>query len=294
MGPKGVEMELEEIDLFGDASGTISDAFGTIPDAFETISDAFETIPDAFETIADAFRTIADAFGTIADAFRTIPGGFGTIPDGFGTIPDAFGTISDGIDPILEPEAAPLRGARSMPLTHASSKKGRLIMAESIVISPHTEQAKALVEKIRALRSEIPRFTPEVPGDVRTLSTAASVSESFIESASASLPKSTMLEQAPNAATLRDSFAFAVAFETAVTEANAFARAMSHTVRVAKATAGASALDIYAFAGRLAKRKDGAELVPHVEDMRRKLKRGRRKATSEPAPDASVKVTPKP
>ena len=167
-------------------------------------------------------------------------------------------------------------------------------MEEPIVSSPHTERAKALVEKIRALREEIPRFTAEGPRDARTLAAAASVNESFVESASASLPKSTMLANAPNAATLRDSFAFAVAFETAVTEANAFARAMGHTVRAAKAAAGASALDIYAFAQRLAKRKDGAELVPHVEDMRRKLKRGRRKATSEPAPDQSVKTAPKP
>ena len=46
-------------------------------------------------------------------------------------------------------------------------------------------------------------------------------------------------------------------------------------------------------AQRLAKRKEGAELVPHVKDMQRKLKRGRRKATSEPAPDQSVKPAPK-
>ena len=77
-----------------------------------------------------------------------------------------------------------------------------------------------------------------------------------------------------------------------MSEAEAFKRALAHTIRTAKAAAGESALDVYAVAQRLAKRKDGAELVPHVKDMRRKLKRGRRKATSEPAPDKSVKSAP--
>ena len=167
-------------------------------------------------------------------------------------------------------------------------------MAEDLIIpSPHAEKAKALVEKIRALRAEVPRFTLEGPRDARTLAATASLSEQFIESASASIPKSPTLENTSNATVLRDAFAFALAYETALTEANAFADAMAKTILVAKSAAGASALDIYAIAQRLAKRKEGAELVPHVEDMRRKLKRGRRKATSEPAPDASVKPAPK-
>jgi hypothetical protein len=45
-------------------------------------------------------------------------------------------------------------------------------------------------------------------------------------------------------------------------------------------------------AQRLVKGENGAELVPHVENMRRKLKNGRRKAISEPAPDPSVKTAP--
>jgi hypothetical protein len=164
---------------------------------------------------------------------------------------------------------------------------------EVITTSPYEEKSRALVDKIRALRDEMPRFVSEVPGEAQSLSAAASLPEAFIESASASIPKSPMLENAPNAATLRDSVAFVMAYEAALTEAQGFTRAIEHTLRVAKATAGTSALDIYACAQRLAKRKDGAELVPHVADMQRKLKRGRRKATSEPAPDKSVKPAPK-
>jgi hypothetical protein len=58
---------------------------------------------------------------------------------------------------------------------------------EVIVLSPHVEGAKALVEKLRALRAEIPRFTPEGPGDAKALATKASLSEQFLEAASVSI-----------------------------------------------------------------------------------------------------------
>ena len=168
-------------------------------------------------------------------------------------------------------------------------------MADQITPSPHAEGAKALVEKIRALRADIPRFVVDEPKETRSLVSRASLSDPFLESASTSSQKSPRLEAASgtDATSLRDSFAFALSYEAALTEAYAFARSLAHTIRVARAAAGESALDIYAMAQRMAKRKDGVELVSHVQDMRRKLKRGRRKATSEPAPDTSVKTTPK-
>lgn len=167
--------------------------------------------------------------------------------------------------------------------------------AVEITPSPHAEGAKALVEKIRVIRAEIPRFVPEGPGDAKALSTRASVSEQFIESASVAMQASDLLDGSSRttADALRDAIAFVLAYQAALTEGKAFVRAMTHTLRAAKAAAGGRALDIYAIAQRLAKEVDGAELVPHVEDMRRKLQRGRRKATSEPAPDQSVKTAPK-
>jgi hypothetical protein len=166
---------------------------------------------------------------------------------------------------------------------------------ELIVPSAHAEGAKALAEKIRALIAEIPRFTPEGPNDAKTLSATAALSEAFLESASVAIQKSPLLESAvrTNATALRDSFGFALSYDAVLIEAYALVRAVAHTIRFAKSTAGVSALDVYAIAQRLAKRKDGAELVPHVKDMRHKLKRGRRKATSEPAPDQPVTAAPK-
>jgi len=168
-------------------------------------------------------------------------------------------------------------------------------MADEVIVpNPHAESAKTLAEKVRALIAEIPRLTPLGPKHAQRLSSAASVSEEFLESARALMQKSALLEGASgtNAATMRDASAYALAFEAVLPEAEALRRMLAHSIRAAKAAAGESALDVYAIAQRLAKRKDGAELVPHVKDMQRKLKRGRRKATLVPAPDKSVKPAP--
>ena len=168
-------------------------------------------------------------------------------------------------------------------------------MADVKVVSPYIEEANVLVGQIRAIREQVPRFRPEVPGEARTMGAKASLSEQFVEAASVSIQKSPALEaiSGTRPEILRDASAFALAQQAALTEAQALVRAIAHTIRAARAAAGESALDIYAIAQRVAKRKDGAELVPHVKDMRRKLNLGRRKATSEPAPDPSLKTAPK-
>lgn len=168
-------------------------------------------------------------------------------------------------------------------------------MADPVVVpSPHAEAAKAVIAKIRALRADVPRFIADVPEERRRLATKASLTDAFLESASVSIQTSALLENASgtDATTLRDSFSFALAWDSVVQEALAFARSVAHTIRVERAKAGSSALDIYAMAQRFSRRKDGAELVPHVQDMRRKLKRGRRKSTSDPAPDPAASQAP--
>lgn len=164
-------------------------------------------------------------------------------------------------------------------------------MAEEVTIpNPHAEAAKALLDKIRALRAEVPRFQPAVPEGKRKLISAASVPDAFMESASVSMDVSKRLKDSSelDATTLRDAYAYAIAYDAIVKELFAFGRSVAHTIRVERAKAGDCALDIYAAARRISKRKDGAELIPHVEDMRRKLKRGRKKATSQPAPDPTA------
>jgi len=164
------------------------------------------------------------------------------------------------------------------------------------ILVQHTEAAKALTEKIRALRADVPRFVHDFPEERRKLVQKYTLPEGFLESAGVSLQTFERLEAASGteAAKLRDAFSYALAYDAVVKEAFAFARSVAFTIRVQLADAGASALDIYAIARRLSKRKDGAELIPFVEDMQKKLaKRGRpRKKNSKPAPEPVVPATP--
>ena len=161
-------------------------------------------------------------------------------------------------------------------------------MADQIPLS-HIEAATALLTKIRALRSEVPRFIPEAPvREKRRLVRSSSVPEAFVESASQAVQSSVRLESAAGADgdALRDAFEFARAYEAVFQELRAFTRAVGHTIRVQRGEAGTRALDVLAVARRLARHPDGAELLPRVDDMQRKLKRRPRKTSPEPVPEA--------
>lgn len=161
--------------------------------------------------------------------------------------------------------------------------------------SPHAEAARAFIEKLRALRDEIPRFTTDGFGNGRSQN-GTLVPEKFMESASAAVQQSTRLEQAggADATTLRDAYAYAIAFDPAVPEVIALGKFLAHTIRQQRISASECALDVYALAKRLASRKDGAELKPFVEDMREKLgKKATRKTNSDPVPVPAL-ATPAP
>lgn len=165
----------------------------------------------------------------------------------------------------------------------------------NVAPSPHAESAKALIEKIRALRDEIPRFTTEGLGDGRS-DTGGVVPEKFLESASVAIQKSIRLEQAggADATTLRDAYAYAIAYDPVIQELLALAKFTAHSIRVQRNVAGLCALDMYSLAKRLSRRRDGAELKPFVDDMRDKLGKVRpRKTDSNPVP-APVPVPPAP
>jgi len=154
--------------------------------------------------------------------------------------------------------------------------------------SPHVEAAKSLLEKIRALRAEVPRFTPHVPAEVPKILQKSIVPDDVLEAASVAVQTFPRLEEATraDAATLRDAYGLAIAYDPVVKELFAFARSVAYTIRVQRAEAGESALDIYAAASRFSKKKDGAEFLPYVNDMKNKLAKLRRprKTTSKPAP----------
>jgi hypothetical protein len=168
---------------------------------------------------------------------------------------------------------------------------------EPTVLSLHTQAAEALRDKIRALRADVPGFVHEVPDTRRRRIQQFSVPDAFLESSGVSVTTFVRLEQAVgmDAEKLREAFSYALAYDSVVKEAFAFARSVAHTIMLQRADAGAYALDIYAIATRLSKQKDGAELIPYVEDMKAKLAKHKRsrKTTTNPSP-APVVPAPEP
>jgi hypothetical protein len=173
--------------------------------------------------------------------------------------------------------------------------KGDTMKTINPVPAPYADAAQALIAKIRALRDEIPRFIEPREGQREVLGAKARVTDEGLQAASVAVARSSRLEIAAgtDAASLRDSFAYVLAFREVAREFAAMTRAVEHTINVERSRAGMSALDIYAIARRLVKHDDGAELVPFVEAMRQSLRTKQSRKTNSTSDPAST-PTPTP
>ena len=157
-------------------------------------------------------------------------------------------------------------------------------------MSVHSDAAQTRVEEIRALREKFPNFViPTTKSERQRLSKAASVPSAFVELTAVAVKNSPLLVRggAPAPDQTRDLMSYAEAYAPVADELEALATFIRHSVTVARNKAGSDALTTYALARRLAKRPEHAELVPHVDDMRRALGVKGRKAEPEqqPAPE---------
>lgn len=150
----------------------------------------------------------------------------------------------------------------------------------------YTDAAQVLIDQTRAMRQQVPNFAiPLSKGDSRRLNSAASVPPEFVELTNVAVKNSAPLVRGDSmdSAQSRDLLSFADAFGPFADELEALAQFVRHSIKVAKNKAGSDALTTYALAKRLAKRPETADLVPHVDDMRRALGRVP-KAKAKPAP----------
>ncbi|HYK00562.1 MAG TPA: hypothetical protein VE974_02315 [Thermoanaerobaculia bacterium] len=157
--------------------------------------------------------------------------------------------------------------------------------------APHADAARVLLEKIRSLQLEVPRMTTLAPEQTQRLSAAGRLPDVAIESATVQIERSSRLAIAANAdaPSVRDAYAYSLAFGQVPKELRALARMIEHSVRVERARAGLAALDIYAHARRMSEREDGAELIPFVEDMKQILKKRKARKTNS-SPDSAPLV----
>lgn len=165
---------------------------------------------------------------------------------------------------------------------------------ETTVNVSHTEAAQGTIEKIRALRQEIPNLViPQPKQDGRQLASAASVPPQFVEMSASAMTNSSALvngaSETPDA--VRDLINYAEAYTVVAEEAEALGKVVRHSVAVAKNKAGRHALNAYAQARRLAKQPETAELKPVADALRRTLGRKGKKSKAQPQP---APTTPEP
>jgi hypothetical protein len=168
--------------------------------------------------------------------------------------------------------------------------------ATTAVPISHTDAAQALIEKVRAMREEIPNFVfPTSKAERQRLIRAASLPADFIELTAVAVTNSKALVRGGGAdpAETRNQLRMGDAYLPVADEAEALALFIRHSATAAKNKAGSDALTTYALAKRLAKRPETADLAPHVADMHRALHRGR-KVKSQTAPPAAPAPTQPP
>ena len=165
-------------------------------------------------------------------------------------------------------------------------------------MSTQIEAAQALIEKVRALRQDVPNFTFPKPGSTtQSLSRCASVPSKLIYSAAAAVQNNPVLVRggAADPDQLRDLIGFAEAFTAAADEVEQFGRFLRHTIAAAKNEAGAEALTTYALTQRLARRANTAYLKPVAELLRRDLGQKAKKSSDvQPSPEPQPAPQPEP
>ena len=142
----------------------------------------------------------------------------------------------------------------------------------------HAEEAQQCVTIVRTLRERF--LIPSSQDETARLRSAASVPPEFIELTNIAVANEQSLVRggAVTPAEVRDSLAYADAFDPFADELEALVQFVRHTVTAARNKAGVAALTTYALAKQLAKQPETAHLAPLAADMRRALRRGRKKS----------------
>ncbi len=157
----------------------------------------------------------------------------------------------------------------------------------------YADSALAFVEALRTMRQNIPNLViPETRDARRRLANAASVPPEFIELASMAVKSHAPLVRGggQDLAQNSDLKSFAEAYGPLGDELEALTSFVKHSVTKAMNTVGTEALTTYALARRLSKRPESADLIPHVDAMRKALGKRIRKSKSKPAPKPATPV----
>jgi hypothetical protein len=189
----------------------------------------------------------------------------------------------------------PITGRHSVSSVRSARGIGEILMTTRKSSIPQAAGVEAegnvpltpeqIVEQLRSLRQHIPDFGPLSPADALSRRRAANVHVELVKGAINSVGASSYLEGAigKGAEVLRVEKAdearwSAVEDELATMHKGVAAANLSRRYRL-----GITALQTYAIARQLVRQEEHADLLPHVEAMKRASKFGRRRRVQAPA-----------
>ncbi len=160
----------------------------------------------------------------------------------------------------------------------------------SSVFQPITPEEA--VQQLRALRDRIPEFTQLSTAEVRTLARAASVNARAIQSAINAVGAAEPLRSAlgTSAEELRQESELNERWNAIIEELEAMLKGARAAQIVRRHRLGLIAMQAYQISRQLARRKENANLLPHVAAMRQHFAVGRRRVR----PAEPVKPEPQP
>lgn len=152
-----------------------------------------------------------------------------------------------------------------------------------------------VVQQLRAIRAQIRDFVLMPPSESLPLTRAASIDIAQIHSAIDAIAASPNLRNGlgRDADELRAETKDDGEWSQVLVEIDTFRRGVAGGIRVRRHRLGTIALRVYQVSRQLALDKEHAELLPHVDAMRRALKVGKRRPQT-PQPDAQPAPTPAP
>lgn len=170
----------------------------------------------------------------------------------------------------------------------------------SSVINPSINPVtpEEVVRQLRALRELIPDFVLLPASEVQLLTRAASVDIEFVHAAINAVGASENLRVAlgSDAEVLRSETELTARWSQVLDEIDALRSGVIHALRVRRHRVGGKAFQVYQVSRHLARYGENADLLPHIEAMRRAARRFRRRtAPAQPAqPQPEPQPDPKP
>jgi hypothetical protein len=166
------------------------------------------------------------------------------------------------------------------------STNTNLNSATAGVPEPAAVTPEAIVEQLRAVRQLIPEYTQLAIPDAKAIHRVAHLNPAFIDSAINAVGASQVVQSAVgrNDASLREENDQAGRWTAVEDELRAMLKGVVAANLIRRHRVGLAALQAYSISRQLIRKEDHADLLPHVQGMRRLSKFGRKRKAAQPGP----------